>query len=245
MEKSIKITLIIVAGVLFLSLIAYSLINSLIYPYSDTLSVQGVSTVNAVPDLVAIYFTIETLEDSSVDAKNSNAEIVANVKSALVEQGIESNQIQTLNFNIYESYDWAYNSRKFLGYQAVHQLKVEIPTEDLEKIGTLIDAGVEAGAEISYIDFELSQELQNEYKAEAMKLAAQDAEIKAESVAEGLNKKVGKLVSVSVNYFGYYPWRTFSATEEQSLDAVKSAATSIQPSEQEISASVTVVFRIR
>jgi uncharacterized protein YggE len=120
-----------------------------------------------------------------------------------------------------------------------------LPAEEYDKIGTAVDSGVEAGAGISYINFELSQEKQNEYKAEAMKLAAQDARIKAESVAEGFDKDLGSLVSTSVNDFGYYPWLAYEARDGSSVSDVKEAATNIQPSEQEITASVTAVYKMR
>ncbi|HLD55265.1 MAG TPA: SIMPL domain-containing protein, partial [Candidatus Nanoarchaeia archaeon] len=101
---------------------------------------------------------------------------------------------------------------------------------------------------ISYINFELSQKLQNQYKAEAMKLAAEDARIKAEAVAEGFNKEVGDLISTSVNDFGYYPWNVYSTrgmgvAEDYALAKVE--ATNIQPGEKEVTASVSATFELK
>ena len=124
-------------------------------------------------------------------------------------------------------------------------MKVELPTEQSSQIGEIIDIGVEAGAGISYINFELTQEKQNTLKAEAMKLAAQDAKIKAESTVKGLDKKLGSLVSLTVDNFGYYPWRVYSATAEASVDEVKQATTNIAPSEQEVTASVRAVYKVK
>jgi uncharacterized protein YggE len=126
-------------------------------------------------------------------------------------------------------------------------LKVIVNSEETEKLGGIVDAGVDSGAGISYINFELSQESQNKYKAEAMKMAAQDAKVKAESVASGFDKKVGKLVSVGVNEFGYYPWNVYSASglsiREDSAVA-KETVSNIQPGEREVTARVTAVYKI-
>jgi uncharacterized protein YggE len=118
-------------------------------------------------------------------------------------------------------------------------------TSESDKIGTAIDAGVDAGAAISYINFELSPEKQNQYKSEAIKQAAEDARIKAEALANGVDKELGKLVSVSEGSFGYDPWRVYGAVSGASDAAMaKEATTEIQPSEQEVSASVTVVYKL-
>ena len=142
---------------------------------------------------------------------------------------------------------WVNDKRIDNGFIATHSLKVIVNSEETEKLGGIVDAGVDAGAGISYINFELSQESQNKYKAEAMKTAAQDAKVKAESVAEGFGKKVGKLVSVSVNDFGYYPWNVYSATSmdvREDAGLAKEAVTNIQPGEREVTARVSAVYKI-
>jgi uncharacterized protein len=248
MEKSIKITLIISITILILGLTGLSVLTSIINPNAETITVRGEASVEAIPDLVTVYFNVETKELTSVLAKDKNAEIIEAVKEALTQADFEDDEIQTLNFNIRENYDWKNNQRIFLGYMATHQIKLELPTSKSEKIGTAIDAGVNAGAQINYINFELSQDLQNQYKAQAMKLAAQDARIKAESTAEGFDKNLGKLISTSVDNFGYQPWRTFSSSGmdiEEDAASAKVASTDIAPSEQTIHASVNAIYKIK
>ena len=113
-------------------------------------------------------------------------------------------------------------------------------------IGDTIDAGVNAGAGISYINFELSQDLQNRYKAEALKKATYDARVKAEGIASGLRKSLGKVVSVSSSEFKYYPWEVYrNADMAVGAEQAKQATTSIAPGEQEISGQVSVVFALK
>lgn len=127
-------------------------------------------------------------------------------------------------------------------------MKIELPTNNSEKIGQVIDAGVNAGAGISYINFELSQELQNQYKAQAMQLATEDAQTKAQAIATGLDKKLGRLVSVSTSDFGYSPWNLYTAkgvSIEEDAGEAQTATTSITPSEQTIYGQVSVVFKLK
>lgn len=246
MEKSVKITWIVVLGVVVTALILAISLNGLFQGQGNTISVEGVSTIKAMPDIVSVYFNVETRAKTSENATQLNSEIVSKLKAGLISQGFDENKIQTQSFNVYPEYDWINGKQVSKGYVATHALKVEISTEESGKIGSAIDAGVSAGAGISYINFELSQAKENEYKAEAMSLAAQDAKIKAQATASGLDKKIGDLVSVSISNFGYYPWRAYSGSgvAEDAMVA-KAEATSINPSEQEISASVTAVFKLK
>ena len=245
MDKSIQITLIIVAGFVILALIGLVAFNNLNPSLSDTVSVSGQSTIKATPDKVGVYFSVEYSGKTSSEARDKVAGIVKSLEDSLIAKGFNKKDIQTKGYNIYPEYDWINNQQKLKGYKATQSIVLEIPKERFDDVGEVIDTGVDSGALINSINFELSQEKQNEYKAQAMKEAAEDAKIKAESVARGLNKRVGKLVSVSVSNFDYYPWRIYAA-ESGTMDVAmaKQATTNIQPGEQEISASVSAVFKI-
>jgi uncharacterized protein YggE len=244
LDKSVQITLIIVVGIVILAILGYVIFSSIISP-SNKISVNGYSEIEAFPDLVGIYFNIETKGSTSEEATKENSKIVEELKDSLIMKGFDREDIKTQNFNVYPDYDWVSGKRINKGYKAVHSLKLELSTEDTSKIGLVINAGVEAGAGISYINFELTQEKQNEYKAEAIKQASEDARIKAEAMAQGLGQKLGNLVSVSDSGFDYYPWRVYGAIEEADVAVAKEATTDIQPDEQKITARVSAVFKLK
>jgi uncharacterized protein YggE len=245
MDKAISITLIIVLGIVVLAGIGY-MSFSLLFPSTNTITGNGQATIEAIPDLVKVYFNVETQGDTSKEAKDENAEIVDDLITNIIKKGFERKDIQTLNFNIYPEYSWEDGEREIIGYKATHSIIVELSTDNTDKIGDVIDGGVDAGANINYINFELSQEKENEYKAEAIKFAAEDARIKAEALADGLGKKLGKLVSVSDSSFGYSPWRIYEASGTmEDVEMAKQESTNIQPGEQEISARVTARFKIK
>ncbi|MBS3076512.1 SIMPL domain-containing protein [Candidatus Pacearchaeota archaeon] len=221
MHKSVQITTIIVVGIILLSLIGIYKLS----PASDT---------------------IESKATTSSEANQLNSEIVEKLTTNILALGFEEKNIITENFNVYPNNEWINGKMIPKGYVATHSIKIEMSTSETQKIGQVIDAGVNAGAGISYINFELSPEKQSEAKAEAIKLAAQDAKVQAQALADGLDKKVGKLVSVSLDDFNYYPWRVYSASgvSEDAMMA-KEATTNIQPGDKEISARVSAVYKIR
>jgi hypothetical protein len=245
METSVKITLIIVASVFALALVGGLIYWNSANP-SNTLTVNGESNIKAMPDLVSVYFNVETHGANAVDAKNNNSEVVDKVITNLVKLGLERKDIVTENFNIYEDYVWENNMQKSTGYKAMHSIKVQLYSSKIDKVGGVIDAGVDGGAMISYINFELSQDKENEYKAEALKAASEDARIKAESMASGLGKKVVDVASISNSQFNYYPWRVYDnvAMASGGMEA-KAATTNIQPGEKDVNAQVSVVFKIK
>lgn len=244
MKTSVQITLIIVAAVL---LIAIGI--SAIYLESrpgTTVNVNGAAEIKAVPDLVSIYFSIDTTASDAKTAKDKNAEIYDAVQTALIKTGLESKDIETEGFSINPEYDWTTGSQKIKDYIAAYSIRVQISTADTGKIGDILDAGVNAGALVNYINFELSLDKQNQYKAQALEQATQDARIKAESIANGLGKQVGSIVSVSDSSFNYNPWPIYanSAAGAPGLQEAKAATTNIQPGEQTIDAGVSIMYKL-
>lgn len=237
----------IISGVIILIAIIALLVLS---PTSneDRVNVDGVATLKAMPDLIGIYFNIESKADTSSKAKDMTSEILNKLIDDLIkEEGLSREEIVTENFNIYPNYEWdSYGKRTEKGFTASHAVTIKIPANDSAKVGRIVDTGVDAGALVNYINFELTQESQNKYKAQAMKLAAVDAQVKAQAIADGFNKKVGKLVSVNVNDFGYYPWNVYSnGGSADDRVALKEAATNIQPGDKDISARISAIFELK
>ena len=251
MEKSIKITLIIAATVLLLGILGFAAFNSVANP-SNTLTAQGTSTIKVVPDVIAVSFNVQTMSKSAEAAKDNNSVIVSQLTSKLVAAGFNADDLKTESYNIYPEYDWSDGTSRLKGYTVQHNLRLEIPSDESESVGRAIDAGVDSGALISYINFELSNDLENQYKIEALEKATLDARAKAEAITKGLGKSIGDVVSVSTSDFNYYPWATYrlmdagSTTSQESYAAAKEAiGTDINPGEREVTASVSVTFRVR
>jgi len=240
-DNSVLITLIIVVGVIILFLISWSIFNSFVP--KNTVNSNGMSSIKVMPDLVTVYINIETRGKTSEEANNKNSEIFDKLMDSLSKDGLSNKEIQTHGFNIYPNYNWENGKNEIKDYTAIHSLVTKISAQETSKIGKVIDSSVEAGATVNSVNFELSLERQNQYKAEAIKLAGRDAQIKVQALAEGVGKRVGELISISSSDFYYMPWKIYESSSS-SVD-LKVATTNIQPSEQEITASVTAIFEIK
>lgn len=242
-HKSVQVTLIISATIIILAIIGFYFFKS---TTENTISVDGQATEKVTPDLITVYFNVQTNGTTSKEADDANSLIVNKLKDAIVALGFTQDNIQTENYNIYPNYDYT-KGQEVNGYTASHSLRVEFSTDEKDKIGNVIDAGANAGAGISYINFELSPTLEQQYKAEAIKTAAGDAMVKANAIATGFSKKLGGLVSVSLDSFNYNPFRVYDSSVSgavPSVESAKQAVTSITPSEQDVTADVTAVYRL-
>ncbi len=245
MKTPVQITLIIIIGIIVLALISIFTVKSFISP-KDTIDVNGQSILEITPDLITIYFSVETQGKTYKEAEDLNSEITQKLKTGITTKGFDEKELKTQNFNILPEYEWKDGQREIIGYKTTHSLKIELSITQTDLIGDIIDAGTDSGAGISSINFELSPELEQDSKAQAIELAAQDARIKAEALATGFNKKIGKLVSVSLDDWGYSPWRIYGSAESVTdMAMAKTATANITPSEQDVSAYVSARYKLR
>ena len=206
-------------------------------------SAQGFSSLSVEPDKVSVYLNIETKGATAQEVKDKNAEISDKVVIELIKLGFERKDIQSLNYNIYPDYDWSSGTQKQKGYIASQQIIIK--TDNFDKVAQVVDKSVDAGALVSSINFELSDEKQSEYKSQVLESAGKDAEKKAEATAAGLGKKLGRLVSVSSQDF-YYPGPIayYARAEGDSGATAEKAAVNIAPSDIEVTASVSVQYKL-
>ena len=210
----------------------------------DTLTVQGVSTIKVLPDWVSVYFIIQTNGTTSAEASEDNNEIYNRLYNALIRDGFKNSEIGTESFNVYPNTYYDNGAQRTDGFIAAHQVKVEFSTNETGKISLVVDDGINAGAGVSYINFELSTNLQNQYKAQALEEASIDAKAKADAVAKGFGKSVGKLVTVSVDNYNYYPWVMYSAEGVRSDSSAKLAAQNINPTTQDVTAMISATYKL-
>jgi uncharacterized protein len=249
-SNAVAITAIIVGAVIFLAIFG-TLVIPMFSTSTNTMTVEGDSTIKVMPDLVAVYFNIQTNGTTSSAANTANTAIYNSLKTSLEALGFTDSQIGTDSYNIYPNiiYDNTGQSTN-QGFVATHVVKLEFSANNTNQLSSVIDAGTNAGAGISTINFELSQALQNQYKVQALQTASQDAKTKADAVAAGFGKSTGALVSVSVDNFNYYPWPIYAApgsgtvTPAMANAGAKAATMNLAPTTQDVTASVSATYRL-
>jgi hypothetical protein len=246
-SNSVKVTLIVVATVVVLAIVALAVFLSL--RPGVTIMSNGMAQVKAMPDVVSIYINIETIGKTTKEANDKNTVIFDSLSTELIKLGLERKDITTESFNVYPEYDWNNGNQQLIDYKATHILKIELTlTQGTNDIGDIIDVVSNENAYVSSINFELSLAKQNEYKAQALKLATADAKIKAESIALGAGKKLGSIVSITDSSFNYYPYALYTKDAmvgaAESNSQARQTIVNLQPGEQDVTAQVSVMYKL-
>ena len=208
-------------------------------------SAVGESNLEVQPDLVKVYLNLEARDKSSKVAKDSLDVISDDVQIALLRIGLSKEDIKMQSYNIYQEYDWRNGEQIEKGFVASQQIVVE--TNEFDLTAEIVDAAIDNGALVSWINFELSDEKQNEYKVKSLEEAGKDANKKAEATASGLGKKLGRLVSVESQDFNYGPYVYFEAKAQDGIadSSVRQAALDIAPRDVNVNARISVKYKLR
>src|SRR3989344_1508406 len=99
----------------------------------NTIDVAGSAVVTAYPDEAELFVEIQVQEDTAERARSEAASRVERVINSLKQQGVKSDDIESLSINIYplSDYDRETGQSKVYAYRASHLLK--ITTNDLDK----------------------------------------------------------------------------------------------------------------
>ncbi len=174
-----------------------------------TLNVSGSGQVTLVPDIATINIGVRTEADSVNDALNDNTAQANAISDVLKSMGIEEKDIQTSNFNVYPNQQYDPMTGEPGETYYVVENTVIVTVRDLATLGDVLTAVVEAGANNIYgINF--SVEDKEAALAEARKLAIEDAQAKAQAIADAAGVKLGDLMSINV-YGGGNPSPVFAA----------------------------------
>lgn len=190
----------------FLKIIALTafliLFAAAIYLYRPTqnsltrVTVVGDSQEKYAPDTAVITFSVVTQSKQAIDAQQENAR-----KSDAVRKAVETitadskNEVKTSDYNLSPEQDY-YSGKvpKILGYQVKNT--VTVSTDKLDRVGSVIDAATNAGANsVEGIQFVIGES--GSIQAEALAAATRKAMAKAESVARSLNGRIVRIVQTA------------------------------------------------
>lgn len=208
----------------------------------NSIQVTGQSILSVDPDKAEIILGVETEETTALNSQQMNAEIMENVMSALRTNGIKKEDIKTYQYSVQPIRNWRSeeNYYKVISYKTIQMVRVK--TTDLDDVGKVIDAAASAGANrFQGVSFGLTDEKQSEYRTKALKEASKNAEIKAESIADGLSVKLDGVLRASESSYYQPVYRSYDM-ESVAATGAKDITTEISPGMIEISATVSVSY---
>ncbi len=165
-------------------------------PSSHSVTVVGEGTVSIEPDIATASIGVEVIRPTVREASVAARSIMEEVQAALLSQSIDEMDIQTRHFSIFAE---RFGPSGLLDEDEVHYRvsnTVFITIRDLESIGDVLDAAIDAGANNIYgVDFSLANPATVESEARAKAVA--DAYSKAEELAELIGVAVGEVMGIS------------------------------------------------
>jgi len=168
---------------------------------SRYITVVGTGEVSLAPDIARINVGAEVSADSVSEAKAEVDRRMEAIMDALEVLGVADKDIQTAHYSIYFEREPYYPApTEEMGpepkgaYRVSNMLNVTI--RDLEQVGDVLDAAIEAGANQMYgVTFTVS-DLQ-QWESDAREKAMGDARARAEELAGLAEVELGEVLSVS------------------------------------------------
>lgn len=205
---------------------------------TGSISVNGQATLKVDPDTVSLSLGVIAQAATASEAMNSCSAKMDKVISAVKSAGVPAANIQTSNISLGPIYKYDPNGSDpvITGYQAQNQ--VSVTWKEIGKVGALIDAAVQAGANNAYgIAFTASDA--SSHYLEALAAAVRDARAKADALAAAAGCRVGKVKSLSCD--SYSPGPVYRQEMKLASDALPAP---IEPGQVDIQVNVSVVYGI-
>jgi uncharacterized protein YggE len=173
-------------------------------PSHRTVRAVGTASVAARPDMARVALGVTTEGATASDAAGRNAETAAAVIAALRNALGATAEIHTISYTLGPVYTYPPGGGQptLRAFQA--QNIVEAIITDLSIIGRVIDAAIAAGAN-NVQSLRLGLKDEEPTRAQALRLAGQRARAKAQAIAEGVQVRLGAVLSAEEGYVASYP----------------------------------------
>jgi hypothetical protein len=199
-----------------------------------SVTTTGLAIVRSAPDEALVTLGVHTDADTAQAAMDRNAELMRDVIVALLDAGLSEDQLATATLNLWPR--WGDDGQEVVGFTAENQITVTI--RDLDRVGSLIDRAVAAGANLtSGITFRVSE--QSAAGDAALREAIAEARRKAEVLVQAGGAELGEVVTIAELSSGAVPPPVVYA--EAAADA---AATQVLPPTLETQVSVSVTWSL-
>lgn len=238
--------------------------------YNGTITVTGSGSVYADPDMAQVSIGVTNEATTATQAMSDNAAAMTKVMNALEGQGIAKADIKTSTVSLQPKYSYEYPkayysgsagtmmpaasttsaiapvptsaptvlTTQIVGYTATNTVTVTV--RDLAKVGPVIDAGYNNGAnQVNGVSFMLSDDKASTVYQQALQNAIKNGADKAKSMATASSVGDIKLKTISESGM-YYPMAYQAFGGAYAADAAVS--TPISPGQNKVTATVSLTY---
>jgi uncharacterized protein YggE len=223
---------------------------------TNVITVSGEGEVFAVPDLATFSVTVTEEAKEVKDAQKVATKKMNAIIEYLKDQGVEEKDIKTTSYNVYPKYEWITEScargpgypcgggkQELAGFEVSQTLDVKV--RDTEKAGDILSGVGSRGVQnVSGLSFTIDEE--DKLKAEAREKAIDDAEEKANELADQLGVSLVRIVGFSENGDQpvYYKREMLMAADTE-MSSAAAPAPQLPTGENKISSNVTITYEIQ
>lgn len=207
-----------------------------------TITVVGEGTVNVEPDTAQVNVGVEIVEADIKLANTKATETIDAIVAALQAQGVNNQNLQTSSLNIW--LERPYTPEGAPSDQVLYHVsnQVNVTIRDLNKVGAILDAVIQAGANNMYgVTFKVADPsiLKSDTRSQAMT----DARTKAEELAKLAGVELGDIISVS-EIIGSGGGSFYNNTQFRA-EGLGGGGGGITPGELEMTTQLQVVFSVK
>jgi len=199
--------------------------------------VVGHGEVKVTPDRATIQISVQTRAATAAAAATENAAKQQSVLNALRALGLGSDQLSTVNYNVYP--EQRYQEGKdpeIVGYNVTNTVLVEV--RKLNQVGSVIDAALSHGANmITSLQFSASNT--EAARRSAIAMAIEKARADADAAARAARGTLGTLLEINVSAYSPAPPRPVVMMRV----AASAPETPINPGEDTVTVEVTTRWR--
>jgi hypothetical protein len=207
-----------------------------------TLTVNGTGKVYLTPDIAYITIGVHTEDENATKAVADNNTQTQKVIDVLKSEGIAEKDIQTTNFSIYPQKEYDSEGKPTGKIVYIVDNSVYVTVRDLDKVGDVLDATVQAGANnISGIQFDVADK--SAALSQARKSAVEDAEAKAQELASAAGVSLGAVQTISESTSSApIPMYDMRAAAPMAAEA---ASVPVQAGQMLLTIDVNIVYEIK
>ncbi|MDL2213885.1 SIMPL domain-containing protein [Bacteroides sp. OttesenSCG-928-D19] len=221
--------------------------NSKVQEGQQSVSVSGIGTVLAQPDMVLMNVCFSHTASTTKEAKKAVEQTMQQILGILKAENVEDKFLKTISLNYDVEYDYRNGRRVKLGQRA--QQTIVVTVNDMvntpERFSSILDKITAIDrVEVQNIQFDI--ENKTELFKQSRELAYQKAFDKARQYAELSGRKIGSVLTISEavsrDIMQTRAFQNNMAFKEQALSM--SDASGVPTGEQGVSSEINVVFSL-
>lgn len=208
-------------------------------PEPRSITVSGSGKVYLTPNIATISIGVHNEDENATRAVDGNNARAQNVIEVLLEMGVVEEDIQVSNFSIFAEQRLGESGNQASTVYIVDNT-VFVTVRDLDKLGEIMGTVVEAGAN-SVFGIQPDVADKSQAISEARKAAVENAQVKAEELAQAAGVNLGDVQSI--NEFGGVPVPVFEGRGGGFTEETEQVPDSF--GQLSLTVEVSVVYNIR